>query len=250
MVWYGAKHIDGIIDDSRILHKFGRNADIDTATDPEDVWTAGGIWVAPTESRIHDIVSGSANDTALGSGARTLQVEGVGEWSDPGFQSEIVTLNGATPVPTRKKYSIIHRMRTLTSGANGINAGLITATAQTDGTVTAEIVAGENQTLMAIWGMPAGKKLYVHSGFISIQDTGTQSARAAIYANTEPDENLLQFRVAETIGIATTGTSAYMRRWYPPLVVNGPAIIKAQVQAVANNDADISAGFGGVIADQ
>jgi hypothetical protein len=45
------------------INKFGRNSDIDTATDPEDIWGAGGLWVPPTASRTHDIASSSANDT-------------------------------------------------------------------------------------------------------------------------------------------------------------------------------------------
>lgn len=44
------------------VNKFGRNPIIDTATDPEDIWDAGGLWVPPTAARTHNIASSSAND--------------------------------------------------------------------------------------------------------------------------------------------------------------------------------------------
>ncbi len=42
---------------------YGRNPDIDTNSDPEDIWDLGGLHVQPTAPRIHDIVSTSAQDT-------------------------------------------------------------------------------------------------------------------------------------------------------------------------------------------
>jgi hypothetical protein len=36
-----------------IVNKFGRNPDVDTGTDPEDVWTQGGVWAAPTNDGAH-----------------------------------------------------------------------------------------------------------------------------------------------------------------------------------------------------
>ncbi|MCK5615625.1 hypothetical protein KAR91_77890 [Candidatus Pacearchaeota archaeon] len=44
------------------IDKFGRNPDIDTGTDPEDIWDAGGLWVPPTAARTHAFVSSSGED--------------------------------------------------------------------------------------------------------------------------------------------------------------------------------------------
>jgi hypothetical protein len=41
------------------INKFGRNSDVDAA---EDIWDGGGLWVPPTASRTHALVSGSAQD--------------------------------------------------------------------------------------------------------------------------------------------------------------------------------------------
>jgi hypothetical protein len=44
------------------INKFGRNPDIDVATDPEDIWDAGGLWIPPTVARTHDLSSTSDED--------------------------------------------------------------------------------------------------------------------------------------------------------------------------------------------
>lgn len=56
-----------------VVNKFGENSDIDTTTDPEDIWSGGGINTQPTADRIHAIVSSSTADagTVLSSGDAT-----------------------------------------------------------------------------------------------------------------------------------------------------------------------------------
>jgi hypothetical protein len=39
------------------VNQFGKNADIDIASTPEDIWDAGDEWVAPTDARIHNLLS-------------------------------------------------------------------------------------------------------------------------------------------------------------------------------------------------
>jgi len=65
-----------------------------------------------------EIVSSSANDTAEGTGARTVRVEGVYLNADGLFQlhQEIVTLNGTTPVTLSKSYREVYRASIITSG--------------------------------------------------------------------------------------------------------------------------------------
>ena len=79
------------------VNKFGRNTDVDSAA-AEDVWDGGGIWVAPTAARVHNLVSADAADDAAGTGAQTVLVTGLdGTWTET---SETVTMDGITPVAT------------------------------------------------------------------------------------------------------------------------------------------------------
>lgn len=45
------------------INKFGENPDIDTASGFEDIWDAGGLYVPPTQARLHNVVSTSDLDT-------------------------------------------------------------------------------------------------------------------------------------------------------------------------------------------
>lgn len=83
-------------------------------------------------------------------------------------ESEFVVLNGLTNVPTVGSYSHVFRMRAFGNGLRydpilgGVGAvGTIKAVAVTDGTTSAQIIDGSNQTLMAVYTVPTDKVGYV-----------------------------------------------------------------------------------------
>lgn len=238
----------GAVENNDAVNKFGRNPDVDTATDPEDVWDTGGIWVAPTQARKHNIASSDANDDAIGTGAQTIRLYGLVSW-DSLETSEDVIMDGLTPVATSNSYVIIHRMKVLTAGSGGLNVGDITATAQTDGTITAQITASQNQTLMAIYGIPALQKLVITKWYTSVNLTsgGGGTADVELLINEEPDNNLLLFLVKHHAGLSSSGSSVFNHEFSPYLSVQGPAIIKVNVESVSSNNTDISGGFDGIL---
>ena len=75
----------------------GFNTDVDTAV--EDIWDGGGLWVAPTEARTHQIKSASTSDDGdpVGVGARTVRIWGLKSWTAAEIFEDIV-LNGTTDV--------------------------------------------------------------------------------------------------------------------------------------------------------
>ena len=237
------------------VNKFGRSTDVDSGTDT-DIWDGAnatdGIvtWVAPTQARTHQIVSTSANDDGdpAGTGARTLKVFGLTAWNADEV-SEDITLNGTTNVATANQYVIIHRMRVMTKGASGPNVGKITATADTDATVTAQINAGEGQTQMAIYGVPSTKNAYMSAYYASAIKAGLSvSAAISLLVNPEPDTELTKFLVKHTNGIMTDGATYIRHDFDPYFKVSGPAIIKLQGNASANNT-DVSGGFDLILED-
>lgn len=145
--------------DFRILRKVGLNPDVDTgATLPEDVWGGGGVYTgfAATAQRI-SVASASANDTALGTGARRVRIAGLdANWNEI---SEEVALSGTTPVLTADSFLRFTRAQVVESG-NGnmsLNAGDITFRQQTTTTNILEVMrAGYSQTFCGAFSVPAG----------------------------------------------------------------------------------------------
>ncbi len=235
------------------VNKFGRSTNVDAAidTDVHDGANATDdldIWVAPTQARTHQVVSTSASDDGdpVGVGARTVQLYGLTSW-DAAETSEVITLNGTTNVATTNSYVIIHRIKVLTWGATAVNVGVITATADTDGTVTAQINAGEGQTQMAIYGVPSTHTLYMDSYYATAIKASTSLAvKMSLLVNTGPDEELTNFLIKHTTGLTTEGTNALTHTFPVPFKVAGPAIIKIQANSSAANT-DVSAGFGAYV---
>ena len=158
----------GQIQGHKTLFKFGNNEDINGSL--ETIWSYGGLYVYPTSAIQMKVSSTSANDTSNGTGARTIVVSGLNATYDE--VSETVVLNGQTAVLTTTTFIRVFRSFVVTAGTGATAAGTIyigtgTVTAGVPATVYAQIVLGENQTLMAIWTGPAGYTLYISRGTFS-----------------------------------------------------------------------------------
>ena len=221
-----------------IVHKFGRNPQIDTGTDPEDIWDGGGVWVAPTTARIHQIASTDGNDTAGASGATAIRILGLN--SELSLQQEDKNLDGANNVATLA-YVIIYRMIILAAGATGSNEGTITATADSDGTVTAQITIGNNQTGMAIYQIPAGTKGYITNFYGSLADSGGVGANVDIQLLVKPYGGV--FNVKQFHGLVAAGAAHFNHLFPVPFPVDSMGIIKMQAKTTSASAAVVSAGF-------
>ena len=238
-----------------VVNKFG-HAHAGIQTTITDIWDRADAtptqqtWVAPTQARVHTIVSTSDLDQPGSGGGATMKVFGLTDW-DTKEASETVTLDGTGIVTTANSYVIIHRMRIVTKGATNVNVGTITATAVTDATVTAQIGVGNGQTLMAIYGIPSVQCAYVTRYYGSVNKA--QGAAAAIefefMVNPTPKTELLNYLVKNTRGVQSTGNSDSTWVWSPYYKIDGPAILKIRGTASAA-DIDGSAGFDLILVDK
>ena len=221
------------------VNKFGRNTDTDAL---EDIWDGGGTWVAPTAARIHDIVSTLAADAAAGTGLRTVRVFGL----DASFvlQQEDITLNGITNVPTVNTYTRIFRLQGLTFGSGQTNAGIVTATAQSDGTVTAQMSAGISQTMMAIYSVPTATTGFLTCYYGSLVSSGGNNDTGVFELLVRPaiDTADTGWLVKHVLGVTKPGQNPFTHFFLPPLNVQGPADIRIRATPSAANT-DFSAGF-------
>jgi len=154
------------------IFKFGFNPDVDDSL--ETVWAEGGLYSYLSAATVLKVSSGSTDDTSAGTGARTVELQGLD--GDYNQISETVTLNGQTAVNTTKSFLRVYRMVVKTAGTGAQNAGVIYAGT---GTVTlgvpankyATIAIGDNQTLMALWTVPAGYTAYLLQTDITVATT-------------------------------------------------------------------------------
>lgn len=231
------------------INKFGRNPDIDQAvanTLGRDIWD-GGIagaadWAEPTTARTHQIVSTSTNDDGdpAGTGAQTLEILGLD--ASYALQGETVTLNGTTNVATANTYTMIYRMIVRSAGALGHNEGTLTATADTDGTVTAQIAPNNNQTLMAIYMVPAGKKGYMTSFSGGLHSAGSCDLRLVSKAFGQV------WRVRDNTIVSSTAGLQIQHDYKPPKPFNAKELIALKGSPSADA-LDVSAGFDLILVD-
>lgn len=217
--------VKGNVASHSFINKFGLNPDIDTGT--EDVWGTGGMFVPPASAGTVAIVSTSINDTAAGTGAMTITVNGLnGSYVDT---TETVTLNGTTPVNTVNSYFIIHRMIVATAGSGGTNVGTITTLSAGGGTpALASIQIGKGQTQFCIYQIPAGYTgyLYRYSGGI----TGGANLDLELFA--KPFGGA--FNLKGTL-VLTSATQHGELEFKAPLKFTEKTIIKMTGTASANN---------------
>jgi hypothetical protein len=158
---YGLGVAKGQFDDVTSVHKFGANFDIDNTSEPETVWTAGGLypWSSLATAQTLYCLSDSASDTS------TLTIQGLD--SDYNLLTETVTLTGTTAVTTTNQFIRVFRM-SYNGGAS--NVGTVTARVTSgSGTIVAQIDEEFSETLMCVYTIPAGYTGYLLCGDASVQ---------------------------------------------------------------------------------
>lgn len=153
----------GALEGIRVKDKFGLNLDVDINSTPEDVWSLGGIYtgfpVTGTAETL-EIFSSDAADTAAGTGARTVVIEGLN--FDYDEITETVTLNGTTGVLTTQEFWRVNRAFVETAGSGEANAGNITIRmSTTTANLMAELPAGTSQTQQTSFTVPRNHSAYI-----------------------------------------------------------------------------------------
>ncbi len=219
------------------VNKFGNNVDVDQAE--EDIWDGGGVWDEPTASQVYTFTSTSGDDASPdGTGARTIEIFGLD--SDGLLASETLALTGTGEVTATNQYSMMHRLIVRTAGSGGENAGTITANANTDGTVTAQITIGNNQTLMAIYKVSAIDNGCLIGFYVGMNRASPNNGLVDIFLKVKPPGEVWQ--VKQVNGLMSTGTTAFQHIYNPPKCFDPLTIIK--MSAIGQTDSnDISAGF-------
>ena len=106
------------------------------------------------------VVSTSANDTAAGTGCRTIVLEYLN--GDLELSFEVITLNGLTPVTTiADDIRWVEAIHGATFGSGGKAAGNISVS--NGGTTYGRLSTGRRTMQSSFYRVPAGKTLYISS---------------------------------------------------------------------------------------
>lgn len=224
-----------------LIHKFGDNPDVD---DPgiEDIWNFGGSYTYSTTADIDTISSSNAGD------GQVVQVQGLD--GDYNLVVQNATLNGQTKVTLATPLLRVFRLKNLGATDNAGNIyvyvdGDITAgEPDTDADVRAYCAIGDNQTLMAIFTIPAGRQGLMTSWYAALS---RRSATAATITMRRRSVGGV-FQVKEIVAINSTGTGYFKREYEVPELISEKTDIVIQAEVSADNTG-VSAGFDIVLID-
>ena len=147
-----------------MVNKFGYNPSIGSGSF-ETIWETGNDYPWQSSAVTVNVVSDDTDDDVAGTGARTLRIQGLdGSYN---LVEETVDMDGTTTVTTTQTFLRVFRMSVETAGSSGNNEGTITVTYTGGSDVAATITAGNGQTLMTLYTIPAGYTGYLLSMNIS-----------------------------------------------------------------------------------
>ncbi len=214
------------IENHKTVFKFGFNSDINGTE--ETIWDVGGLYAYPSSAVVMTVTTDAgtpANDNGV-----TVIIEGLdGDFNEI---SDEVTLAGAGTATTTKTFFRV--TRSYVSGSQEPTGNL---NITNGGTTYARITIGENQTLMAMWTVPAG-----YTGFLDHVNiaTGTTNANQYVTAQIVQRTQGGVFRVMMKQTLGSGGVADFLIR-YPILV---PEKTDLEVRAVSSGSNNlISANF-------
>lgn len=183
-----------------------------------------------TSGAQRSIKSASVNDTAAGTGARTVKITYYTLASDgtiAGPYYETVTLNGTTAVATvASNIALIERMDVATAGSGGVAAGAISL--YTDnagaGSVIGSIASGDVRTRWAHHYIASHTRCLLTDLHIQSGDASTNDANFYIKAQPYPATGVECDVAGAMIAMGTSPMAEY--DFTPPLVIVGPARVR------------------------
>ena len=233
----------GTITGHSIVEKFGENPDIDTGTDPEDIWSFGGIYTYSTTDDIDRLSSSSASDT------EDITVVGLDtNWAEV---TQVITLTGQTPVALTTDLIRVYRMY----NSNGtdlvgtvycfVDGATSSGVPNTAADVRAVITIGSGQTEMCIYTIPAGKTGYFYGGYVSLSRTGNNGAvftsRIRAFGGV--------FKVVSRIACVATGNSSWQYKYPFPVAIPEKTDMLLRCDEVDANGTGVSGGFTILLVD-
>ena len=228
------------------IEKFGfsdaiQNSDITTVWDGADI-SGREIYVYPSSAiNVKAVSNDTANDNSTGTGARTIEVQGL----DSSYNqiTETITVGGAA---SSSQFLRIFRARVATAGSKETNAGTISI--QEDGTsdTYAQINEvgssglGNGQTFMCVYTVPAGKTAYLSQWAVST----SKSNDTVAFFSVKPFSNTAW----NAKDVANVSSGNYIKNYITPLKFEEKTDIEVRAYS-SNTGVTLSSSFNIILLD-
>jgi hypothetical protein len=229
----------GDVVDHSFVHKFGEAPDFDTTDGYVTIWDGANdgeanimTYTYSTTADIDRVISSSAADT------QDVEIQGLDTNYD--MVTQTITLNGQTAVALTTSLIRVFRVKNVgtTDIAGRVSVYVNTTTTggipDTPANVRAIVNDGNNQTLMAVFTIPAGYTGYMRDWYASTAG-GVTNATHVIRLFARPFGQVFQLKHVSSI--TTTGTSYIQHKYEEPEVFSE----KTDIEMKANTDVNASA---------
>ena len=237
----------GNVTGHKCVYKFGHDPDVDVLDGYQDL-VLGGVYAGfnAVSALAVTVTSLDVNDTAAGTGAQSVIIEGL----DANYEeiSETVATTGGAATPTTGLFIRVNRAYIGAAGSGGTNAGIILL-AHTTPTTMAQIEAGFGQTMQAAYTIPANKTAYLMQWAVS-----SNAAIGGLLTHVDARINVREFntgswRVREQYAMLSHGSTSQTHRYIIPcLIANAKADMKLTGQTT-RDDTTIEGQFGVLLVD-
>ena len=234
---YSISISSGNLEGVAYIEKFGMNEDVDSTK--ETIWDGGALYDYLTAPETVSVTSSSGNDSASGTGARTVEVQGLD--ADYNLVTESLTVGGPAG---SQQFLRVFRVLVVTSGTLGTNAGVISVTSTGTAKTLAKIVvsggSGLGQTFMALYTVPAGKTAYLTQWTVG---SGKQNTDAICFLACRPFGGSWNSKDVITVSATTS-----FKNYTIPMMFEEKADIEIRGYSSTNNSL-VSSTFNLIIID-
>lgn len=231
----------GDVSGTSYIEKFGMNVDVDS--NKETIWDGGDIYTYISTAETVAITSTLGADSAAGTGARTVEIQGLD--ANHNLVYETLTVGGGAGT---QEFLRVFRAKVVTAGTSGINEGTISITSSDTSTELAQIgvdgsgsnAAGRGQTFMALYTVPAGKTAYLTQWTVGC---GKQNTDAVATFLARPEGGAWNAK-----DIITVSATTYAKDYKIPLQFTEKTDIEVRAYSTTNNSL-VSSTFNLILID-
>ena len=232
----------GNVPDVSVVNKFGANSSLATSA-TETIWDGSTAYTFPTTASITHIRSAVDSATTQG---MVVEVQGLDTNWDLTLQNATLDgTNSTTEVALTTALRRVFRMKVLDASAADQNIW-VGATGMAEATASGIVQAGNNQTLMAIYTVPAGRSAYVTNYYATLNKASGGGATVGVSIKLWARDNANGYarQIKHIAGIDSAANSAVVHNFEPYFKVTEKSDIFIEgTNQSGSVTAEVSAGF-------